>query len=228
MDKLNILIVEDETIIALDLKYTIESFGHSVCDIASNPQEAIRYAKEFKPHLVFMDINLGSSINGIECYKIIKKEQDLKVIYLTAYTDDKTIDSAIETNPLAYLIKPFNDDELKAVLKLMTFKVKQSNREYKDEEIIIELNKDYYYDIQKNALFFKGSPIRLSKNEKILLNLLLEAKGNPLSYADIECNIWTDCIVNGDTLRALVYRLRAKLKFDLIQTIPSFGYKLIF
>ncbi len=102
-----------------------------------------------------MDINFEESINGIQCYELIKKEQDIKVVYLTAYTDDKIIDKAIKINPLAYLIKPFNNDELKAVLKLISYKLFNNYQEYKNKENIIKIDKDYYYNKQKNILFFK-------------------------------------------------------------------------
>lgn len=227
MDNLKILIVEDETIVALDLKHSIEALGHTVLDIASTVDEAINLSKQLEPQLLFMDINLNDYIDGIECFEKIKEKQNINVVYLTAYTDDTTINKAIKTNPLAYLIKPFNDDELKAVLKLISYKLKNTDL-IKESEDIIKLTNGYSYDRLKEALFFGEHPIRLSKNENSLLKLLLEANGNAISYMDIEYNIWPDNPINNDTLRALVYRLRAKLEYNLIETVPSYGYKLIF
>lgn len=228
MNSLNIIIVEDETIVALDLKHSIEALGHKVLDIASNAQEAISLTQKYSPQLLFMDINLNDSITGIECYQIIRKNQSVDVVYLTAYTDDETINKAINTNPLAYLIKPFSDDELKAVLKLISYKLQNNSTEITKDKNITILSEGYYYDNVQEKLFFKEHPIRLSKNETSLLKLLLEAKGNAISYSDIEYNIWPDNVINSETLRALVYRLRSKIEYNLIETIPSFGYKLIF
>lgn len=80
--------------------------------------------------------------------------------------------------------------------------------------------------MQNEQLFYNEMPIKLSKKERMLLILLLEAKGNILKFEYIEREIWDD-FVTGSALRTLIYRLRSRLDYKLIETIPSFGCKII-
>ena len=107
-DSKSILIVEDESIIALNLKYDLEDLGYTVIDIVDNGDDAIYKAVEFRPDLTIMDINLKGSVNGIQAAKKILA-LDLAVIYLTANSDDITFNETISTSPAsAFIPKPYN------------------------------------------------------------------------------------------------------------------------
>lgn len=97
-NKKSILIVEDESIIALNLKYDLEDLGYEVIGIVDNGDDAIYNAVEFRPDLTIMDINLKGDINGIQAAKKILA-LDLAVIYLTANSDDITFNETISTSP---------------------------------------------------------------------------------------------------------------------------------
>ena len=103
-----ILIVEDESITALDLKFTLEELGYNVIDITDNGQDAINIAAETSPDLTIMDINLKGEMNGIEAAKKLS-ELNLPVIFLTAYTDDDTFNKIInDLSVYGFISKPFN------------------------------------------------------------------------------------------------------------------------
>ena len=121
MDSLNILIVEDESLVALELAKEIKALGYNVVEYATNSQMAKKFIQDYEVNLILMDINLGDDINGIELYKSFKK--NIPVIYLTAYKDEATISSAISTDPLGYMVKPHKEDELNAILKLAHYKI---------------------------------------------------------------------------------------------------------
>ncbi len=107
-NKKSILIVEDESIIALNLKYDLEDLGYEVIGIVDNGDDAIYNAVEFRPDLTIMDINLKGDINGIQAAKKILA-LDLAVIYLTANSDDITFNETISTSPAsAFIPKPYN------------------------------------------------------------------------------------------------------------------------
>lgn len=107
-DSKSILIVEDESIIALNLKYDLEDLGYTVIDIVDNGDDAIYKAVEFRPDLTIMDINLKGSVNGIQAAKKILA-LDLAVIYLTANSDDITFNETISTSPAsAFIPKPYD------------------------------------------------------------------------------------------------------------------------
>jgi len=110
-----LLIVEDESIVALYIKYRAELLGYEVVGIASSGEEALKLIKEKKPDLVLMDIVLKGEMDGIEAAEIIKRDYNILVVYLTAHSDKETLDRAKQTEPFGYLIKPFEDREHSAI-----------------------------------------------------------------------------------------------------------------
>ena len=108
-----ILIVEDEAITALDLKFTLIELGYEVVGTVDTGQDAIDTAAELCPDLTIMDINLKGKMNGIEAAKKIL-ELNLAVIYLTANSDETTFQEALEhSSASAFISKPFNKDSIK-------------------------------------------------------------------------------------------------------------------
>lgn len=117
MNKTKILIVEDEKIVAIDIKYILENEGFQIVGMVISGEEAIEKALELKPDLIIMDIFLRGSMTGIDASKKIKETINIPIIYLTAYEDKATVDKAKETNPIEYLVKPFEEDVLLASIK---------------------------------------------------------------------------------------------------------------
>ncbi|MDB9375945.1 hybrid sensor histidine kinase/response regulator [Nodularia sphaerocarpa] len=118
MKNIKIVIVEDEAIVAKDLRNRLEKFGYIVSGVASSGQEAINKSLEFCPDLVLMDIRLKGVMDGIEAAHEIHKHLDIPIIYLTAYADDKTLDRAKVTEPFGYLLKPFKERELQINIEI--------------------------------------------------------------------------------------------------------------
>ncbi|HYW22172.1 MAG TPA: response regulator [Nodularia sp. (in: cyanobacteria)] len=119
-----IVIVEDEAIVAKDLRNRLQKFGYTVSGIAASGQEAINKTLEFCPDLVLMDIRLKGQIDGIEAADEIHKHLDIPIIFLTAYADDKTLDRAKITEPFGYLLKPFKERELQINIEIALTKHK--------------------------------------------------------------------------------------------------------
>src|SRR5690606_12587630 len=111
-EKIRIMIVEDEPIVALDLKKTLEKLNYSVAGSARNGEAAVKKAKALHPDLILMDIMLGKGINGIQAAASIKKDLNIPIIFCTAYADKETIENAKITEPFGYLIKPFDEKML--------------------------------------------------------------------------------------------------------------------
>jgi len=223
MAKVNILIVEDEAIVALDIKRTILKMGFGVTDMVTNYDDAIKSVEEKKPDILLLDINLKNSKDGIETATAIKKIVDVPILYLTAFSDDETIKRAVQTNPIGYLVKPFKQEDLKSALQLGIYKM---SREVSSENTLTALGKGYYYDLTNHNLFFQKHPIKLSQKEMLLLELLIEAKGEIVPFATLEHHIWQGNLVSDSALRTLLYRLRGKLEYLIIETVPSFGIRL--
>jgi len=118
----DILIVDDEAYISTQVEEHLSSIGYDVVGMASSGQAAIEMAKSLHPDLVLMDIVLPGKLDGIEAAQIIKEEQDIPVIFLTAYTDDKLIERAKNVEPFGYIVKPFQEREIKAAIEVALYK----------------------------------------------------------------------------------------------------------
>jgi PAS domain S-box-containing protein len=135
-----ILIVEDEIIIAEDLQIKLIRMGYSVPDIASSGEEAIKKVKEKNPDIILMDIVIHGKIDGIETAEKIHTFSDVPVIYLTAYADQYTLERAKITEPFGYLLKPFKERELLITLEMAIYKhnmekkLKESQNKLKERE----------------------------------------------------------------------------------------------
>lgn len=119
MRSLKILIVEDETITAMDLCETLEGAGHEVTATARNIEQAVKAVRMNPPDLALIDIHLeGSSADGIATAKKLQAIHAMPIIYLTANSEPETFQQAKETLPIAYLLKPFRQEELKLQVEL--------------------------------------------------------------------------------------------------------------
>ena len=115
---INILIVEDELLIAKNLSHKLESLGYQIVGLVSSGADAIQRAGEMEPDLILMDIVIKGDIDGIETAVIINQKFDIPIIYTTAYADDETLQRAENTGSYGYLLKPFKQRELHATIKI--------------------------------------------------------------------------------------------------------------
>ena len=122
MNNERIVIVEDEKIIALDLQRRLERFGYQVVGMASDGPEAIETARDRDPDIILMDIMLAGPMDGIEAAREIKLHFGIPVIFLTAYTDERTLERAKEVEPFGYILKPFKERELYTTIDIALYK----------------------------------------------------------------------------------------------------------
>ena len=113
-----VLIVEDEVIVAEDLRHTLLQIGYDVAAHAASGEQAIKLSVEAKPDLVLMDIVLGHGMDGIHAAHRIRQKSDVPVIFLTAHADESTLQRAKISEPYAYLIKPFEERSLRATVEM--------------------------------------------------------------------------------------------------------------
>lgn len=117
-----ILIVDDEVVVAEDIRRQLRSLGYVVVGVVASGSEAVQLAGEHRPDLILMDIKLKGQIDGIDAARTIQAQYGIPVIYLTAFSDEETLERARHTLPLAYLIKPFVSSDLRAALELALFR----------------------------------------------------------------------------------------------------------
>nr|WP_281721075.1 response regulator [Nitrosomonas nitrosa] len=124
----NILIVEDESIVALDLQAILIRLGYHVTGIAGCGDEAIQMAAERQPDLALMDIRLRGSMDGVKTAWQLHERFAVPVIYLTAYADETTLQRAKFTEPLGYLLKPFEERELRSTIEMALYRIEAGKR----------------------------------------------------------------------------------------------------
>jgi serine phosphatase RsbU (regulator of sigma subunit)/DNA-binding response OmpR family regulator len=109
-----ILVVEDEVLVGEEIREELERFGYRVPDIIVKGEAVVDAVSRHHPSLILMDIRIGGEIDGIEAAARVKASEDIPIIYLTAYSDQETLARAADTDPDAYLLKPFSERELMA------------------------------------------------------------------------------------------------------------------
>jgi len=124
MENVKILIAEDEKIISLDIKRILEKSGYKIVSIVNNGVDAIIKAEREKPDLILMDIKLDGAINGIEASKIILEKLNVPIVFLTALTDNETLQNAKLSGTCEYLLKPFNEISLHSTIEMALYKFK--------------------------------------------------------------------------------------------------------
>ncbi len=134
MTTARILIVEDDRIIASAISALLHDFGYEISASVSTGEDAIAKASEHRPDLVLSDIVLEGEIDGIEASGRIWEQFRIPTVYLTAYADDENLERAKRTEPLGYLVKPFEEAELRSTIEMALYKHKMESRLRESEE----------------------------------------------------------------------------------------------
>jgi two-component system, response regulator PdtaR len=219
--KYRILVVEDENLTALEIQSKLKLWGYEVADTVSSGEDAVEKALELKPDLILMDIVLKGDITGVDAAKTIKESLNIPIIYLTAYSNDEIFQGAKITRPYAYLIKPFEEKELKFAIEMAFYsqkfqnKLEESEERYrqmaeKAQDLIFIINSHYLVDyVNKASLkYLKLSPEdaiglqfedvfphqKFQQQKKALRKVFLEGKS--LRTGDTisfsDCELWMD------------------------------------
>lgn len=124
MTKLKILIVEDEAIVALEIQYRLTSLNYEVVGVASTGEKALTLAEKTKPNLALMDLKLKGSMSGLETALALKNNFSIPSIFITAFSDDATLNQIKEKLDCDILQKPFSPEELKTTIEKIISKYK--------------------------------------------------------------------------------------------------------
>jgi DNA-binding LytR/AlgR family response regulator len=163
MSKTNVLVVEDESIVAKDIQQSLIKLGYNVIGTASTGEKAVLLAEEFMPDIVLMDIMLKGGMNGIDTAAQIKEKLSIPVIFLTAYADEGTLAKAKVTEPYGYIIKPFKEIDLHTSIEMALYKHKKESEILKEREILYSIieNKE-----SKDFIFVKSNSRLVKLNTK--------------------------------------------------------------
>ena len=197
-----ILVVEDEIIIAMDIRQRLESLGYQVVGPASCGAEALELAESENLNLVLMDIMLAGGMDGITLAKEIKRRHNIPVIFMSAYSDEKTLQRSKDVDPYGYIIKPYSSRELRVIIELGLNKFKQDRLSHRDDmndtrnriaNVLMATlaEKDYTLEehTRKTAELCNKVAARLGLREEQIENLALLAQVHDLGKLGIPDNI---------------------------------------
>lgn len=167
MTSTQILVVEDETIVAKDIQNMLKSLGYEVPVVVFNGEEAVKKAAENRPDLVLMDIRLKGNIDGVEAAKKIYGRFNIPVIYLTAYGDEKTLERAKTTKPYGYILKPFEERDLHTNIEIGLYRHKMEGDLWiKNSAIAPSINAIAITDINGDFTYVNNSFLKMWGYEK--------------------------------------------------------------
>ena len=221
MKNLKIIVIEDESIVALNLVAKLKDFPVTVLDFVCSYDEVYEtLERNSDANLLIVDINLGNGDSGIELVQNLKR--DIEVIYLSAYSDEKTVDDATRTLPLGYLVKPVNKKQLSILLQLAANKIDAVLL----QESLVDLTNGYRFNRYKEQLYHNEKLLKLSGKKLQLLKILIEKRGEYIGFRELEEQIYENNPPRDSALRTLIYRLRAKFKVNIIETERYLGVRL--
>ncbi len=185
MEKVKTLIVEDEIIVARDLQRHLENMGYKVMSIVSSGEQAIQEIENEVPDLVLMDIVLQERMDGVETAEMIRSGFDIPVVFLTANGDEATFERAKKAEPLGYIVKPFQIDDLRRVIEIALFRHKA---EQKREALDREKRKGLNESLKKHIIKHRHVESALREAEE-KYNKLIEVANDAVIIADIETGV---------------------------------------
>ncbi len=177
--KKRIFLVEDESIVAKDVEGILKSQGYEVVGIADTGKKALSEVEKLAPDVILMDIRIKGPMDGIDTAKEIQKKHDIPIIYVTAYADDKTLGRAKITGPFGYIVKPFQERELKTAIEVASYKHKMEQENRRLSEKIIKLTKVIPLTNKEKQVFY--AMIRYPDYTDIMISKMLGIKRSTIT-----------------------------------------------
>jgi PAS domain S-box-containing protein len=167
MHKAKILIVEDEFVVAAGLQAGLEAMGYEVVGLAASGEDALEQARAARPDLALMDIKLRGEMDGVDAALALRRELELPAIFLTAFADDSFLERARQALPMGYLLKPYQERELRSTIEMALYKRELEHRLRQSEERFRTVA-DFAYDLEiwrgpeGNFLYVSPSALRIT------------------------------------------------------------------
>ncbi len=217
LNNLTILLVEDEQKLARLLRDAIGDHFKQFA-LAYDGKAGLEAARRLRPDMIITDITMPR-MNGLEMSAAIRKIfPALPIVILSAYSEKEYLLKAIDAGITKYLIKPFDPDELLALLCAVSQKLAQTRRR--------PLMPPFQFDPDEQKLFRDNTMVRLSQREALFIDSLLSAPNRFLASGAIKERLWDGADISDERLRVFINRLRRKTHPDLIQNIVGQGYLL--
>ncbi|MFA7083715.1 MAG: response regulator [Arcobacteraceae bacterium] len=189
---------------------------------ASTGKTAWEIYKEKKPKIVILDMNLPE-IDGLElAQKIRELDKKCKIVILTEDTNVDELLVAIKLNLTEYIIKPINAEDLAIIIRRAMDELKEDDQKVN----LLELANGFYWEKTLDKLYKNNKEIKLTKKETELLKLLSSKLNSTVPTEEIMKFIYDDAICSTSKFRTLLYRLKLKINYELIESVYAIGYRL--
>lgn len=225
-NKIKILLVDDEADILEFLGYNLIREGYQV-EKARNGKKAIQIAREFKPHLVILDVMMPE-MDGMETCTILRNMSELRdplIVFLTARGEDYSQIAGFEAGADDYLTKPIKPKIFLSRIQALLRRIQETVTEVIPEMNLIETG-GFIIDKSKFVVIKDDTEISLPKKEFELLYFLAASPGKVVTREEIFSAVWGDDVVVGDrTIDVHIRRIRERLDLDNIRTVKGVGYK---
>lgn len=226
-EELNVLIVEDEAPLAAALEKMVIHFGAARTWICADADCAFKTAMREPVDVVFMDLNLRGSTDGIQCARQITAHKDVSIVFATSFCDKATLEEAINVNTLNYLVKPYGKKDVEITMNLAYVMRNRRQRSAAPSAVPTAYpGGNLRFDADARALYDGEEPLPLSKKEFDLFALLLTHAGKAVTNETILSNVWPRRKITPSTLRETVTRLRKKVPALHIRAVHGIGYRL--
>lgn len=197
MDSCKILIVEDESLVAMDMTDILTRLGYEVLPAAMGYKDAIAILETDKPDIVLVDINLSGSKTGIDIAQLLTDKYNLPFIFITSHSDEQTVKTAAATLPGGYLVKPFNAEDLFASIEVALANYAARNGQSKNSANGLRVNEHIFIKTDKSFVKVKIADIFWLESEHNYL-FVVTVKGKFIvrsSFKEFLENIPSDCFM---------------------------------
>ena len=217
LKKSSILLAEDEDKLRASFKKVFLLYVDDVYT-ASNGEEALKLYKKYNPDILITDLKMPK-LSGLDLIKLIRKENEhLPIIVTSAYTDQNFLLESIKLSLIEYVVKPIREANLSKLLEECAKVL------LKNSKTIISLNNESFYDYDNKTFIYKEETVLLTNKEVELIEILLAHKGTLVTKREIESKLYIYEEAPLSALKNLVFKLRKKLKTDVIKTVSKLGY----
>jgi two-component system, OmpR family, KDP operon response regulator KdpE len=228
--KQNILVVDNEPQIRKQLKIGLTGYGYEVTT-ASNGEEAITLTAQLSPHLIVMEISLGSEPDGLEVCKRLREWSTVPIIILSVHHDQKTKVTALYAGADDYITKPFGMEELHARILTIFRRIAFESGVPSKAEIVVE---GLRIDLAKRIVYVEDEEVHLAPKEYDVLALLATHAGKVVTHSTILNEVWGPSHENKDNyVRVTINQIRKKLRENPARNLryilnePGIGYRFV-
>lgn len=216
----SLLYVEDEPEIQANMQEYLESYFNSV-DVASDGEEALKLYRQNRQDVLLLDINLPY-LDGLSVAREVRKnDTNVKILMLTAHTDQDKLLAAVELKLTKYLVKPLTPKVFKEALNALAQELCSSSNGF------FKFSHNFFWDKERKRLLAGDTEVSLLEKERRLLQLLIDNRSKVVSYEDIMVNLWDDAFereISVDSVKNQIRTLRKKIPENVIYNVYGQGY----